>query len=191
MDSADRRYQRTHKLIKSELEAMLMETDYAEITVKELCERANINRKTFYNHFSDLDAVLEELLGTFVDQTMSFLNNTAFSGGKLKVRGVLSGFFRTLRDKMPFHRRMLCSPDCRKVREKIMSMLDTKNLRIVSGYLDLQDFRNRVIMNFLTAGIMPIYAQWLESDQSMSDEELGTLLEDLILHGISGMVNVE
>ncbi len=45
--------------------------DYEQITVKELTDRAMINRKTFYLHYETLDNLLEELQQEIVDSFTS------------------------------------------------------------------------------------------------------------------------
>ena len=57
----DPRTVQTKALIKQTLLDMLKETAFDKITVSELCKIAGINRGTFYLHYCDLWAVLEEL----------------------------------------------------------------------------------------------------------------------------------
>lgn len=183
MDTQDRRYQRTHKLIKDELEKMLVEMEYSEITVSSLSERVNINRKTFYNHYDCLDDVLSEILEEFVGLTVAYIRTRLFSEGSPKIEGLITGFFRMLRDKEALHKRILCSPDCRRVWEKSVAMLTSENLALIDGHIKIDDFRTKATVLYLTQSIMPIYTEWLKSDRSMSDEELGDLLEHLMLYG--------
>lgn len=72
----DLRYIKTESLIQNTFKAMLLEMDYSQITIRKLVERAQINRKTFYLHYQNLDDLL-------VNQQISILSN----------------FFKTLRDK--------------------------------------------------------------------------------------------
>ena len=44
----DLRVQKTIESVKSAFDELVLEKDYEKITVKELCERARINKKTFY-----------------------------------------------------------------------------------------------------------------------------------------------
>ena len=57
----DLRVIKTIEAIKSSFESLICEKDYERITVKELCERARINKKTFYHYYETLDALLAEL----------------------------------------------------------------------------------------------------------------------------------
>ena len=57
----DLRVIRTKKAIRDAFCAMIMEMDYPDITIKELTQRAMINRNTFYLHYDSMDALLQEL----------------------------------------------------------------------------------------------------------------------------------
>ena len=57
----DRRTLYTRMVIKEALLSLLAEKEYADITIADLCREAEINRGTFYLHYSNLREVLEEL----------------------------------------------------------------------------------------------------------------------------------
>lgn len=57
----DPRTVQTTALIKQTLLGMMKKTAFNKVTVSEVCKTAGINRGTFYLHFCDLWAVLEEL----------------------------------------------------------------------------------------------------------------------------------
>lgn len=57
----DLRIQRTKDSIRKTFEEMICEMDYEQISVKELTQRAKINRKTFYLHYNTLDDLLLEI----------------------------------------------------------------------------------------------------------------------------------
>jgi AcrR family transcriptional regulator len=50
----DLRVLKTIEAIRTVFEQMICEMDYHEMTVKELCERAKINKKTFYRYYPTL-----------------------------------------------------------------------------------------------------------------------------------------
>src|SRR5690242_4398995 len=56
----DLRVRRTHKLLWDALMTELSERSLGEITVTDLCERAMVHRTTFYKHYSDIYALLEQ-----------------------------------------------------------------------------------------------------------------------------------
>ena len=68
----DKRVVKTKRSIKAAYLSLVEERGIDGITVNELCERANVNRGTFYNHYCDRDAVLNELEKEFFDGLKSF-----------------------------------------------------------------------------------------------------------------------
>ncbi len=54
----DRRIQKTQKLLHEALVSLMHEKSYDSIVVKEILNRANVGRSTFYTHFRDKDELL-------------------------------------------------------------------------------------------------------------------------------------
>lgn len=71
MRKTDARIRYTQRILKESLLALLKQKPINKITVKEVCELAELNRATFYAHYSDCFALLEqienELLEAFQD----------------------------------------------------------------------------------------------------------------------------
>jgi AcrR family transcriptional regulator len=54
----DRRIQKTLSLLREALVSLIAEKPYDTIVVKEILDRANVGRSTFYTHFCDKDDLL-------------------------------------------------------------------------------------------------------------------------------------
>jgi AcrR family transcriptional regulator len=54
----DRRVQKTQKLLREALFSLISEKSYDSIVVKDILDRANVGRSTFYMHFGDKDDLL-------------------------------------------------------------------------------------------------------------------------------------
>ncbi len=61
MKRTDARVRYTQRILKESLLLLLREKPINKITVKEVCERAELNRTTFYAHYSDCYALLESI----------------------------------------------------------------------------------------------------------------------------------
>lgn len=67
-EKKNRNYQKTEKAIKNALIKLYKQKkDINKITVKELCEVANISRSTFYLHYNDLISIFESVGDIFVN----------------------------------------------------------------------------------------------------------------------------
>jgi len=66
MNENDRRTRRTQKLIRDNFIDLMAKKSINEITIQELADRADINRRTFYLHYTDIF----DLLGKTEDYVM-------------------------------------------------------------------------------------------------------------------------
>lgn len=56
--TVDRRVERTRRTLRDALVALIHERGWDEITVKDVCEAADVGRSTFYAHFGDKEELL-------------------------------------------------------------------------------------------------------------------------------------
>ena len=57
----DKRSQRTREALKKTLAQMMIKQNINDITIKNLVVLANINRSTFYLHYTDIFDLLQEI----------------------------------------------------------------------------------------------------------------------------------
>ena len=57
--------------------ALLEEKDFAYITVKEICERAGVNRSTFYLHYETVNDLLVESARYIIDKLIAAMPQDA------------------------------------------------------------------------------------------------------------------
>lgn len=70
----DRRIVKTKKLLYETLLDLLVTTPLNHITVKKLCDKADINRNTFYYHFNCIDDLLLEIINNFKKQEEALMS---------------------------------------------------------------------------------------------------------------------
>ena len=60
-------------VLKESFINLLGKKDISEITIKEICENADINRATFYTHYSDQYDLLRKIEDEFLDNIRNYL----------------------------------------------------------------------------------------------------------------------
>lgn len=60
MNRQESKYQYTASLMDEALLLLLEQKDYTAITVKEVCQKAGVNRSTFYLHYESMNDLLDE-----------------------------------------------------------------------------------------------------------------------------------
>lgn len=80
MSTCDRRIVRTKMAIRYALLDLLKRKDLTQITVKEICTQANINRNTFYAHYKSLADVLQEIEVSYYEKIQKLQNDAIKNG---------------------------------------------------------------------------------------------------------------
>ena len=60
LNKSESKYYNTACLMNESLILLLEKKDYSFITVKEICEKAGVNRSTFYLHYETMNDLLSE-----------------------------------------------------------------------------------------------------------------------------------
>ena len=68
----DRRTQYSKRVIKESLFELMQEKPINKITVKELCERADVNRSTFYAYYTDIYDLDRKIIKEFFKMQRRF-----------------------------------------------------------------------------------------------------------------------
>ena len=92
----DRRITKSKKALRDALIALMEERGFDGFTVNDLCERADLNRGTFYNHFRDKEC----LLAALEDEVMDDLERFQTQMQELTVRSLMT--YRARKKPLPF-----------------------------------------------------------------------------------------
>src|SRR5882762_11884135 len=80
-DTIDRRSLRTKAMLQHALNSLIQKKDYEAITIKDICDAANVGRSTFYAHYTSKDDLkrrgFEKLRKELVDRQKAVLATAA------------------------------------------------------------------------------------------------------------------
>ena len=162
--------------------ALLEEKDFAYITVKEICERAGVNRSTFYLHYETVNDLLAESARYIIDKLIENMpQDTAEFIGKLQTRPLKELHLITPEYLMPYlnfikeHRRIFRTA---VEHSSVLGMDDAYralNRHIFAPILDrfhIPPSERKYIISFYIHGLMAIINEWLREDCKDSVEHL-------------------
>ena len=116
MNRQESKYQYTASLMDEALLLLLEQKDYDLITVKEVCQKAGVNRSTFYLHYESMDDLLEETISMINDRFKSSLSSVPADDPSkviLTSEGYLRPYLGFIKENMrayrSFTKRSICS----------------------------------------------------------------------------------
>ena len=176
---------RTRKAIRDAFCAMIMEMDYPEITIKELTQRAMINRNTFYLHYGSIDALprelQDEIAGEFIDKQVSYTK-------MCDIRRMIRVFFEYMSTQSPLHDRLLCSGSYQFLYDRINQQVMGHRKLMNRGAFGMDEASENIIFAYYGSITAVLYRQWVADGKKLSLDEVVELATRLICDGMSSVV---
>lgn len=160
----DKRIIQTKQRIENTLIELLRNKYLGEITVKELCEKANINRSTFYVYYSspsDVYKVIEENAINKINIFLDCLNNNI----------TLYNFFY---DVISF---LVSNKNVFIVMTKESVILKNTIINSFTKRFTLLNLDINYLYEFLFFGFINVINKWFEKNQLETIDELATFFE--------------
>lgn len=181
----DLRVQKTIEAIHKAFEEMLYEMNYEKITVKELCERAKINKKTFYRYYAVLDDLLAELQGLFTQEYLKRIENYKVPEDLDKIN---REFFLYSVEKGPLYEKITCSGSYDYIRSKMVNdVMNSKWGR--STWLQLlEPSKQAVLLEFIQSASMSVYRKWVADGKEIPLRDMIELSNQLLCSGVNGFI---
>lgn len=183
-NSQDRRVKRTKTLLQKTLVELMLEKEVSQISVKELTQRADVNRSTFYLHYLDIYDMLEQMENEFVGRVQGFFCdyfNPLPTSPPITLFLQISQWLE--RDK-EYYVKLLRGTAAAQLLEKLRVRLVDEFLHILNTIFQEEnslDLRTRV--NFIVSGTIGVLRMWVTEENTGSLLELSRTIEDLLENG--------
>lgn len=181
----DLRVQKTIEAIHKAFEEMLYEMNYEKITVKELCERAKINKKTFYRYYAVLDDLLAELQGLFTQEYLKRIENYKVPENLDKIN---REFFLYSVEKGPLYEKITCSGSYDYIRSKMVNDVMNSKWGQSTWLQLLEPSKQAVLLEFIQSASMSVYRKWVADGKKIPLRDMIELSNQLLCSGVNGFI---
>lgn len=184
----DPRVIRTRKLIIDSFIQLSMKKDFKDITIKDITTKANVNRATFYYHFTDKYDLLKKVLK---EDLMTNVINKITEHNKLNETTIVHAFLSVTQFRASF------SPQCQRSFEAFRTKIEDiikKELEnifyeiLVKQHFDKSKESLRIAAVMLSWGIYGASVDY-QQNSTMSPEEYIELAIPYVTHGIGFLVS--
>ena len=184
MKKEDHRIKLTKLMIRKAYAELLKERQDKKITVKDLCERADVNRGTFYSHYKDVDDLQNQIIGQFKslleDTFIDFLSTVDVEN--LSTTDFIKGLLKSIYANKDFCEILLYSGNSQSLLSEILDM--AKNL-VNNFYTKL--FKDKSIeeinfwYNFVAGGAVFVILNWINEEFKEPIDKLSNELNEIIV----------
>ncbi|HIW75996.1 MULTISPECIES: TetR/AcrR family transcriptional regulator [Gordonibacter] len=181
----DHRVRLTKMLLREAFLDLLLEKPVAKITVKELCDKAGVNRATFYAHYRDLFDLHEEIEQDLAHTIMHSLNTT-------QPGNLFSAFSTAICSIIVEHQRSCQAifgefgdPDfplrvVETLRESSLALWHEERPEVPKDEL------NR-FYTFAANGCLAVVRAWVQNDMQESPETIACFIEKMTTKGLASL----
>nr|WP_246943618.1 TetR/AcrR family transcriptional regulator [Bacillus pinisoli] len=183
----DRRKKYTQMVLKDSLIQLLKDKPISSITIKEICERADINRSTFYSHYANQYDLLGSIEDEFLEDMLATLSQFNFSKEEevLQMTEKVLDYIASKRDLCQTLLSENSDIHFQQKGMKVMKELIYKNWMTISP-VDQETFEYLSI--FVVSGCIHVIKSWLENGLDKSSREMAEIINNLTNKGISHIV---
>mgnify|MGYP002523812904 FL=1 len=186
----DLRVIKTRQTIRSALISLMSEKELSDITISELSERAQINRKTFYRHYGAISDVItefeDELLSDFAD-ILKTSNTSIFDIGSVlrEISALISGNQEYFVKLLKLNPELFSSGRVKAMLRRAVEIA----LRDVCRISDEQTLR--ALSEFTTSGVLSLYSAWFDAGCTGSLDAITDIANRMTMSGLKGFVEDE
>lgn len=181
----DLRVRKTREAIKNTFKAMVCEMDASKITVKELTERARIHRKTFYLHYTSIEALFEDMLQEAANNYFAEIDQVP---PPMPMEEVNRVFFTYLSKQDAFTERLICAESYRNFCNKLFTAALKHNRNRYNPYAHLPEAEQNIVNVFTSQSSLDIYRQWVADGKQVPLQRLIELSGMLLSHGTEAVI---
>ena len=179
----DRRVLRTKKNIRQAFLHLLSEKSLSQITVKELSDLADINRKTFYMYYSNIEDIFAELEDELVLKLVHVFEKELFENETFDSYSFFESLNLAIQEDIELYRTLNHSDLLPHLIQRAKNALIEVFFRKYNISADSDNERYILYAEYAASGILSMYTKWFSRDFHMSLEELTRTAAEITLYG--------
>jgi len=180
--SDDRRAKRSRRLLKQGLLELLREKRFSEISVRDITDRMDLNRGTFYLHYTDTSDLLENVEEDVLRDVQELIDAHR---GEIRSRGTLRPIFEPMLHYVVEHQALCMSLFTSNVNSDFTGRVHVLLFKngydlIQRDYPDASEESMGYLLDYAAFGLIGLLKHWFDTEQKLGQEELLEAADKLV-----------
>ena len=184
-ETQDRRIKRTKMLLQNALVDLMLEKAVGKISVKELTQKADVNRSRFYLHYLDIYDMLEQMENEFVETIQGFFHDFFTPLPTSMPLTLFVNISEWLEQDKEYYVKLLRGSASGYIFEELESRIRDEFLTLLYLiFLDEESLDLRTRVNFTVSGTVGVLRMWVMEGGNISLVELSETIDDILNNGM-------
>lgn len=185
----DRRVKYSKMVIENSFIQLLKVKPISRITIKEICEGADVNRATFYAHYLDQDDLLHQIENDLIDdvnQYLSSYNPQNLMEAPLEMMEKILSYVKTNAELFDL---LLNANGDIQFQQDVIKLLGAQQLLPTDMTKDLSKKDAEYIFLFFASGAIGVVKQWLTDGMKKPERETAELILRIMTKGRKAFID--
>ena len=177
----DIRIKKTIRNIHKSFIELFKEKDYEKITVKELIEKAEISKKTFYRYYSSIDNLFLEIQNKITNEYIQKFSLLTFPKD---LKNIINTFIDFSEIYGNAHDKIIIDSKNDYVLQKMINNIIKKTWEKSEFFKEKEPYLRNIILSFVFSSILGSYKQWINDGRKIPLQNFIETIESLVYNGI-------
>jgi AcrR family transcriptional regulator len=185
-DKDDRRVKYTKMVLKESFIKLLEKKDISQISIKEICEDADINRATFYAHYNDQFDLLKKIEDELLDNINAHIAEFDQINNDKNAVLLAEKIFEYLKENAKLCKLLLNEHGDFSFQKKVMMLVYDIIIAEITDNNKITKEDAEYVYSFTITGCVGIVQKWLDEDMKKSPHYMAEMVIKLTL----GLINL-
>lgn len=177
---SDKRVIRTKKAIKAALFKIMEEKDISSISISELTQEANVNRRTFYTHYRNITDILDEIEGDLVEALGKLVQSIDLKASRKSAYDLFIGLDTLITVEFDYYFHL--------VRVDMRGLLMSRLKNVIKEMTDMlleqlckkHGENAAIVSSFIVGGFLNMYLEWHFHPENCKIEQAAELAGKMV-----------
>jgi len=187
-DTIDRRISRTRAMLQHALNSLILNRGYEAITIKDICEEANVGRSTFYAHYTSKDDLKRSAFEHLRRQLLGRQRDAQTTPGNVDGAGLAFSLtmFEHARDHVDHYRTLVGgrggAVSLSAIREILSELV--RNDLIATANKNTDGIPREFVVQYVVGAYMSVMTWWLDGGAKLPPQQVDAMFRSLAIEGI-------
>lgn len=180
----DRRIIKSKKAIKKAFLSILATKDINDITIKNIADLADVDRKTVYNYYNGTYEILNEIENEMVSTINDAVESLDLEGNLDQQISIFKKITEVINDNFEFYSILMKLNYDSQLIKKLISLFSEYAKKILNKFKLPNCVSVEYASTFIASGVLNTYYKWFNSERSISLDDLSNQLYILVTNSI-------
>lgn len=190
-EKMDRRVRKTKAQLREGLARLMQKKSIKEISVKELVDEVDINRSTFYLHYSDIPGLLAEIENEMMEEMQRAIREHPIDPGKDTVYYFIQDLFHVLDENRQIASALVGPHGDIGFVHKLEQLLEEKSRESLAALVPEKSGEMKYFYSYCLNGCLGFVKTWLETGENETPEYAAEMAYRMVVSSVTAFYDTK